>query len=168
MVGLLHIDFKSYTMHNNRKVSLRSKTCTDCLQIIMDWWHLLYCSITLFNTADKPYKWGIINDEYHKRFQGGIQACLMFLDFFSITAQRSALAISANCVQNMTSEEFHYIRDSLSLLSTKLTHQDKKSVESCCLCFCRLVDNFQTDQRTLKEISVHGLLTNIQQLVRPY
>ena len=44
--------------------------------------------------------------------------------------------------------------------------QDKKSVESCCLCFSRLVENFQTDQRILKEIAVQGLLTNIQQLVR--
>ena len=43
--------------------------------------------------------------------------------------------------------------------------QDKKSVESVCLCFSRLVDNFQTDQRLLKEIAVHGLLTNVQQLV---
>lgn len=46
-----------------------------------------------------------------------------------------------------------------------LFFQDKKSVENCCICFCRLVDNFQTDQRTLKEIAVHGLLTNIQQLL---
>ena len=44
-------------------------------------------------------------------------------------------------------------------------NQDKKSVESCCLCFSRLVENFQTDQRILKEIAVQGLLTNIQQLV---
>ncbi|KAJ8310279.1 hypothetical protein KUTeg_012144 [Tegillarca granosa] len=96
---------------------------------------------------------------------GGISACLMFLDFFSISAQRSALSITANCVQNMTAEEFQFIRDSLPLLSAKLTQQDKKSVESCCLCFSRLVDNFQSDQRTLKEIAVHGLLTNIQQLL---
>ncbi|KAK3585606.1 hypothetical protein CHS0354_004511 [Potamilus streckersoni] len=96
---------------------------------------------------------------------GGIAACLMFLDFFSIIAQRCALAITANCVQNLSADEFHYIRDLLPLISARLTHQDKKSVESCCLCFSRLVDNFQADQRTLKEISVHGLLTNIQQLL---
>lgn len=96
---------------------------------------------------------------------GGISACLMFLDFFSITAQRSALAVTANCVQNLTPEEFHFIRESLALLSSKLTHQDKKSVESCCLCFSRLVDNFNGDQRILKEMSAHGLLTNIQQLL---
>lgn len=96
---------------------------------------------------------------------GGISACLMFLDFFSITAQRSALAVTANCVQNLTAEEFHFVRESLPLLSSKLTHQDKKSVESCCLCFSRLVDNFSSDQRVLKEMSAHGLLTNIQQLL---
>jgi len=52
----------------------------------------------------------------------------MFLDFFSITAQRSALAVTANCVQNLTPEEFHFIRESLALLSSKLAHQ----VSSAC------------------------------------
>ena len=47
----------------------------------------------------------------------------MFLDFFSINAQRCALAIAANCVQNMTGDEFHYVRDSVPLLSARLTHQ---------------------------------------------
>lgn len=96
---------------------------------------------------------------------GGISACLTFLDFFSMSAQRSALSITANCVQNLSPDEFHLIRESFPLLSARLTHQDKKSVESCCLCFSRLVDNFQGDQRILKEIAVHGLLTNIQQLL---
>ncbi|XP_052815932.1 E3 ubiquitin-protein ligase TRIP12-like isoform X2 [Mya arenaria] len=96
---------------------------------------------------------------------GGIAACLMYLDFFSINAQRCALAITANCVLNMTSEEFHYIRDSVPMLSSRLSHQDKRSVESVCLCFARLVDNFQNDRRVLKEIAVQGLLTYIQQLL---
>lgn len=30
----------------------------------------------------------------------------------------------------------------------------------------RLVDNYQSDERILMEIASHGLLTNIQQLVR--
>ncbi|KAK3801055.1 hypothetical protein RRG08_013451 [Elysia crispata] len=96
---------------------------------------------------------------------GGISACLMFLDFFSIVAQRRALNITANCVQSMSADQFHYMRDSLSLLSSRLNHSDSKSVESVCLCFARLVDNFQNDQRLLKEIAVHDLLTNIQQLL---
>ncbi|XP_052218873.1 E3 ubiquitin-protein ligase TRIP12-like isoform X2 [Dreissena polymorpha] len=96
---------------------------------------------------------------------GGIAACLMYLDFFSINAQRCALAITANCVLNMTPEEFHYIRDSVPMLSSRLSHQDKRSVESVCLCFARLVDNYQNDRRILKEIAVQGLLTYIQQLL---
>jgi len=95
----------------------------------------------------------------------GITSCLMFLDFFSITAQRAALAITANACQNLNSDEFHYVRSSLAQLSERLSRQDKKSAESTCLAFCRLVDNFQTDERVLKEIAAHGLLTNIQQLL---
>ena len=44
----------------------------------------------------------------------------MYLDFFSTAAQRSALAVAANCCNNITPEEFHYVRDSLPLLSGKL------------------------------------------------
>jgi len=38
-------------------------------------------------------------------------------------------------------------------------------VEHVCLCLARLVDNFFVDERILKEIAAHGLLTNLQQLV---
>ena len=55
--------------------------------------------------------------------QGGIAACLMYLDFFSMSAQRASLSITANCCQNMGSEEFHYVRESLPLLSGRLGQQ---------------------------------------------
>lgn len=55
--------------------------------------------------------------------QNGIAACLMYIDFFSVTAQRSALTVAANCVQNMSADEFHYLRDSMPLLSGRLNHQ---------------------------------------------
>ncbi|XP_035207810.1 E3 ubiquitin-protein ligase TRIP12-like isoform X3 [Stegodyphus dumicola] len=95
----------------------------------------------------------------------GVAACLMYLDFFSINAQRAALAITANCCQNLLSDEFNLVQDSLPLLSARLTHQDKKSVESVCLAFSRLVDCFQYDTKCLTEIAGHGLLSNIQQLL---
>lgn len=95
----------------------------------------------------------------------GVAACLMYLDFFSINAQRAALAITANCCQNLLSDEFNLVQDSLPLLSARVTHQDKKSVESVCLAFSRLVDCFQYDSKCLTEIAGHGLLSNIQQLL---
>lgn len=45
------------------------------------------------------------------------------------------------------------------------TVQDKKCVESTCLCFSRLVDCYQTDERLLKEIAAHDLLSNVLRLV---
>ncbi|KAK7869881.1 hypothetical protein R5R35_006684 [Gryllus longicercus] len=95
----------------------------------------------------------------------GVAACLMYLDFFSINAQRAALAITANCCQNLHADEFHFVTDSLSLLASRLTQQDKKSVESVCLAFSRLVDSFQNDPHKLAEIASPELLTNLQQLL---
>ncbi|KAG7480352.1 E3 ubiquitin-protein ligase TRIP12 isoform X1 [Solea senegalensis] len=96
---------------------------------------------------------------------GGLASCLLYLEFFSINAQRNALAIAANCCQSITPEEFHFVADSLPLLTQRLTHQDKKSVESTCLCFARLVDNFQHEENLLQEVASRDLLTNIQQLL---
>uniref|UniRef100_A0A8C6LKT0 E3 ubiquitin-protein ligase n=1 Tax=Nothobranchius furzeri TaxID=105023 RepID=A0A8C6LKT0_NOTFU len=96
---------------------------------------------------------------------GGIADCLVYLEFFSINAQRNALAIAANCCQSITPDEFHFVDDSLSLLTQRLTHQDKKSVESTCLCFARLVDNFQHEENLLQQVASRDLLTNIQQLL---
>lgn len=105
------------------------------------------------------------NTKYILFFQRGVQSCLMYLDFFSINAQRAALSITSNCCQNLQSEEFVFIRDSLPLLASRLTQQDKKAVESVCLAFSRLVDSYQNDPSRLQEIASTELLTNLQQLV---
>ncbi|XP_072379801.1 E3 ubiquitin-protein ligase TRIP12 isoform X1 [Diabrotica undecimpunctata] len=95
----------------------------------------------------------------------GVSACLTYLDFFSINAQRNALSITANCCLNLSSEEFQYVQDSLPLLASRLTQQDKKCVESVCLAFSRLVDSFQLEPSRLQEIASTELLTNLQQLL---
>lgn len=56
-------------------------------------------------------------------------ACLNYIDFLSISAQRAALVMAANCCQNMSKEDFSYVRDSLSLLSARLNHE-------VCWCIC--------------------------------
>ncbi|EDW85023.2 uncharacterized protein Dwil_GK14424 [Drosophila willistoni] len=95
----------------------------------------------------------------------GISACLTYLDFFSIVAQRAALAITANCCLNMHSEEFHFVSESLPLLARLLSQQDKKCVESVCSAFCRLVESFQHDGKRLQQIASPDLLKNCQQLL---
>lgn len=96
---------------------------------------------------------------------GGMSACLLYLDFFSISAQRSALSVAANCCHSIGVGDFHLVADSIPVLSGRLQHQDKKSVESCCVAFARLVDSFQSNEKHLEELAAHGLLNNLQQLL---
>ncbi|KAK0097330.1 hypothetical protein PV326_002415 [Microctonus aethiopoides] len=96
---------------------------------------------------------------------GGVSACLKFVDFFNITAQRAALTITANCCQNLHPDDFHLVTDSLTLLTTRLANQDKKSVECVCQAFSRLVDSFQHDPVMLHKIITAELLQNLQQLL---
>lgn len=95
----------------------------------------------------------------------GVSICLTYLDFFSINSQRSALSIIANCFQNLLPNEFPLVQDSLPILSSWLSRQDEKSVESICLAFSRLVDCFQYDTKYLKEIASQNLLSNILELL---
>lgn len=92
----------------------------------------------------------------------GVSACLTYLDFFSIDAQRSALTITANCFQNLASDDFQSIQDTLPILSCHLTINDKKCIESICLAFSRLVDCYQHDSAIISEIASCELLSNIQ------
>uniref|UniRef100_A0A8C2NG11 E3 ubiquitin-protein ligase n=1 Tax=Capra hircus TaxID=9925 RepID=A0A8C2NG11_CAPHI len=100
-----------------------------------------------------------------RRHSKAILQAVSIVKFFSINAQRNALAIAANCCQSITPDEFHFVADSLPLLTQRLTHQDKKSVESTCLCFARLVDNFQHEENLLQQVASKDLLTNVQQLL---
>ena len=95
----------------------------------------------------------------------GVSACLMYLDFFGINAQRAALSITANCCQNLHADELHFVGTSLAPLAARLTQHDKKSVESICIVFSRLVDSYHNDPDKLQEIASTDLLANMQQLL---
>ena len=95
----------------------------------------------------------------------GVSACLMYLDFFGINAQRAALSITANCCQNLHADELHFVSSSLPALAARLTQHDKKSVESICIAFSRLVDSFHSESERLQEIASTELLANLQQLL---
>lgn len=115
-------------------------------------------SLTALEMLSKRHSRAIL----HER---GVSACLTYLDFFSINAQRSALTIAANCCQGITPEEFTFIQDSLVTLSSHLTSTDKKSVESIVLAFSRLVEHNQNEPSILLEIAGGNLLENLTQLL---
>ena len=76
----------------------------------------------------------------------GVVTVLTYVDFFSISAQRNALIITSNCCQNLLPEEFVHVQEALSILSSRLIHEDKKSAETACLALSRLAESYKNDK----------------------
>ncbi|KAK7067184.1 hypothetical protein SK128_012433 [Halocaridina rubra] len=153
-----------------------SAVVVDAVPVFLEKLQVIQCmdvaeqSLTALDMLSRKHSKAILQAvssiEKTRWYNHGVSACLMYIDFFSTGAQRAALSITANCCQNLTADEFHFIADSLQLLSSRLTSQgDKKCVESVCLAYSRLVDCFQNDPNRLQEIANHSLLSNIQQLL---
>ncbi|XP_055698970.1 E3 ubiquitin-protein ligase TRIP12 isoform X2 [Phlebotomus papatasi] len=141
-----------------------SATVVDAIPVFLEKLQVIQCmdvaeqSLTALEILSRRHNKAILQ-------ASGVAACLTYLDFFSINAQRAALAITANCCLNLHAEEFHFVSDSLALLARLLAQQDKKCVESVCSVFYRLVDSFQHDSGKLQEIASMELLKNCQQLL---
>ena len=141
-----------------------SGTVVDAVPVFLEKLQVIQCmdvaeqSLTALEILSRRHNKAILQ-------ANGVSACLTYLDFFSINAQRAALAITANCCLNLHNEEFHFVSESLPLLARLLAQQDKKCVESVCSAFCRLVESFQHDPKRLQEIASKELLKNCQQLL---
>ncbi|CAF2098013.1 unnamed protein product [Rotaria magnacalcarata] len=96
----------------------------------------------------------------------GIDACLEYIDFFSITSQHKALSIVANCcIHIVTPNDFKYIRQQLENLSNRLRSDDKKTIEHICSIFTHLVENFYSDSAILCELAAQELLKTMQTMI---
>lgn len=141
-----------------------SATVVDAIPVFLEKLQVIQCmdvaeqSLTALETLSRRHSKAILQ-------ANGVSACLTYLDFFSMNAQRSALAITSHCCLNLQPDEFHFVGDSLPLMSRLLTQQDKKCVEYVCTAFYRLVESFQHDPIKLQEIAKKDLLKNCQQLL---
>ena len=68
-------------------------------------------------------------------------------------------------LQGLLAEEFPLASEALGVLSSRLVHDDKKSVDTACLALSRLADSYKHDQARLGEIAREDVLTNLQQLL---
>jgi E3 ubiquitin-protein ligase TRIP12 len=96
----------------------------------------------------------------------GVPACLMYLDFFSISAQVKALTVTANSCQALQSEEFNFVQDAIPIISSRLRNEDKKSVDLACLALSRLAESYKLDKERLAEIGKPEVLGNLQELLQ--
>ena len=99
--------------------------------------------------------------------EGGLTACLTFLDFFATSTQRTAVTTAANCCRNIPEDSFCTIRDVMPILENILNNSDQKVVEQGCICVSRIVQSFRHQEDKLEELVSPGLLKAILALLLP-
>lgn len=99
--------------------------------------------------------------------EGGLTACLTFLDFFATSTQRTAVTTAANCCRGIPEESFPVIRDVMPILLNVLASSDQKVVEQGSLCVCRIIDSFRWRDEKVDELISEDLLKAILRLLLP-
>jgi len=84
--------------------------------------------------------------------EGGLTACLQYLDFFATGTQRTAVTTAANCCRNIPHDSFPVIRDVMPILQNVLASHDQKVVEQGCLCVTRIIDSFKYSSDKLEQL----------------
>ncbi|KAI9878236.1 MAG: Ubiquitin fusion degradation protein 4 [Pleopsidium flavum] len=99
--------------------------------------------------------------------EGGLTACLTYLDFFATSTQRTAVTTAANCCRNIPEDSFPVIRDVMPILLNVLSSSDQKVVEQGSLCVSRVVESFKYQQDKLEELVSTDMLKAILRLLLP-
>ncbi|CZS96676.1 related to rat ubiquitin ligase Nedd4 [Rhynchosporium graminicola] len=99
--------------------------------------------------------------------EGGLTACLTYLDFFATSTQRTAVTTAANCCRNIPEDSFPIIKDVMPILLNVLSSNDQKVVEQGSLCVSRVVESFRYHPNKLEELVSTDLLKAILRLLLP-
>jgi E3 ubiquitin-protein ligase TRIP12 len=99
--------------------------------------------------------------------EGGLTACLTYLDFFATSTQRTAVTTAANCCRNIPDDSFPVVRDVMPILLNVLSSSDQRVVEQGSLCVSRVVESFKYHAAKLEELVSPDLLRAILRLLLP-
>lgn len=99
--------------------------------------------------------------------EGGLTACLSFLDFFATSTQRTAVTTAANCCQNIPDDSFPVVRDVMPILLNVLSSNDQRVVEQASLCVSGIVESFKHQPERLEELVSADLLRTVLRLLVP-
>lgn len=99
--------------------------------------------------------------------EGGLTACLTYLDFFPTSTQRTAVTTAANCCRNLPHDGFPVVRDVMPTLLNVLSSNDPKVVEQGCLCVSRIVESFKHKPDKLEELIEPEMLRAVLRLLLP-
>ncbi|KAF2635606.1 hypothetical protein P280DRAFT_411235 [Massarina eburnea CBS 473.64] len=99
--------------------------------------------------------------------EGGLTACLTYLDFFATPTQRTAVTTAANCCRNIPEDSFSTVRDVMPILEGIMNNSDQTVVEQGCICVSRIVQSFKHYDSKLEELVSPDLLRAILRLLLP-
>ncbi|KAL1297833.1 hypothetical protein AAFC00_006361 [Neodothiora populina] len=99
--------------------------------------------------------------------EGGLTACLTYLDFFATSTQRTAVTTAANCCRNIPEDSFPVVRDVMPVLLNVLGSSDQKVVEQGSLCVSRIIESFRYKEDKLEELVSPELLQAMLRLLLP-
>lgn len=98
---------------------------------------------------------------------GGLSACLRWIDFFPTATQRTALNTAANCCRNISQDSFELVKDIMGTLLDVLNNSDQKVVEKACVCVSRIVESFKYQAERLEVLIRPEMLVAIRRLLLP-
>ncbi|KAI0477679.1 hypothetical protein GGR56DRAFT_638249 [Xylariaceae sp. FL0804] len=99
--------------------------------------------------------------------EGGLTACLSYLDFFATSTQRTAVTTAANCCRNIPEDSFSVIKDVMPILLNVLGSSDQRVVEQASLCVTRIIESFKYQASNLEQLVSVDLLKAILRLLVP-
>ena len=99
--------------------------------------------------------------------EGGLTACLSYLDFFATSTQRTAVTTAANCCRNIPEDSFSVVRDVMPKLQDVLGSSDQRVVEQASLCVSGIVESFKYHPSKLEQLVDVDLLRAILRLLVP-
>lgn len=99
--------------------------------------------------------------------EGGLAACLEYLDFFPMSTQRTAVTTAANCCRNLPPDYFDVVRDAMRILQDVLKNSDQRVVEQASVCVSRIVDAWRHAPSKLEALINEDLLASILRLLLP-
>lgn len=99
--------------------------------------------------------------------EGGLAACLEYLDFFAMSTQRTAVTTAANCCRNLPHDYFDVVKDAMRILRDVLKNSDQKVVEQASVCVSRIVETWRQNPSKLEALVSEDLLASVLRLLLP-
>lgn len=99
--------------------------------------------------------------------EGGLTACLSYLDFFATSTQRTAVTTAANCCRNIPDDSFPVVKEVMPILLNVLDSSDQRVVEQASLCVSGIVESFKYQSAKLEELVSVDLLRVVLRLLVP-